>query len=398
MEQPPATDLLHDPEKYSSRVCNKCARKIRNLSHLYLEIKSSLESSSHASQPRAKISTPAKENIHRKRLLNTPQGSSPRRKAARVSCSPMSEKKSSRKSLTFEGRIQYEDQLDASLNIDGLQNTGLHVKVAMVSKCTVITRIPHEEQIKRLVRQLCNKNWKAASNTVLQHQELFDEVKGKIAKLTSKELADYLKKESILLLRNPDELIGFSSVIFLQELRVFCPTFHAILIASAGLQEDDVKKPGLSANSVALAAATICRDVNPQASALHYRISAVLFHSGVKHEDLKRLNRLGVCMSPDSILRAQRKMAFDVGSKVQVWKREIEENKAALLLGKEIQKTQLPDEKGEDNMQIDLDFAIEDNLECYDNFTNHGYSLLMNEVTLTEISHNISYMKISYMK
>ena len=92
--------------------------------------------------------------------------------------------------------------------------------------------------------------------------------------------------------------------------------FYAILVASAGLREEDMKKPGRSTNGIALAAAIICRNVNHQASALHYRLSAVLFHSGVKHEDLKRLNRLGVCMSPDSILRLQRKIASEVGCKV----------------------------------------------------------------------------------
>ena len=34
----------------------------------------------------------------------------------------------------------------------------------------------------------------------------------------------------------------------------------------------------------------------------------MLFHSGVKHEDLVLLNRLGVCMSPDAAIRVQRKI------------------------------------------------------------------------------------------
>jgi len=32
-----------DPFRYSSRVCDKCARKVRNLGHIYGEVKSSLE-------------------------------------------------------------------------------------------------------------------------------------------------------------------------------------------------------------------------------------------------------------------------------------------------------------------------------------------------------------------
>ncbi len=68
----------------------------------------------------------------------------------------------------------------------------------------------------------------------------------------------------------------------------FCPWFHSTLVASTALQQDDVKKAGLSGNSIALAAAAICGEVNLNLS-LHYRISAVLFHSGVRHEDLKRM-------------------------------------------------------------------------------------------------------------
>ena len=62
----------NDPSRYSSRVCNKCARKIRNLGHIYGEVKSSLEVQNNH------LSTPNKENVApTKRLLNTPPGSGP---------------------------------------------------------------------------------------------------------------------------------------------------------------------------------------------------------------------------------------------------------------------------------------------------------------------------------
>lgn len=47
----------NDPSRYSSRVCNKCARKIRNLGHIYGEVKSSLEVQNNH------LSTPNKENV-----------------------------------------------------------------------------------------------------------------------------------------------------------------------------------------------------------------------------------------------------------------------------------------------------------------------------------------------
>ena len=121
----------------------------------------------------------------------------------------------------------------------------------------------------------------------------------------SKELKEYLNKESILLLRDPDEVGGFSSTIFLCELRVFCPTFYTFMLSAAGIDKEDALMAGSSANSIALVATTICREVNVLASALHYRISAVLFHSGVKNANLVRLNHLGVSMSPNAMLQAQ---------------------------------------------------------------------------------------------
>ena len=116
------------------------------------------------------------------------------------------------------------------------ENTGFQIKVAILSNGNMVIRIPREEETCRLVRQICNKNWKTASKTILEHFEMRDEVKAKIMQLVSKELANYVKQVGSLLLRNPDELIGFSNVIlFLEELRVYCPMFFAILVASASL-------------------------------------------------------------------------------------------------------------------------------------------------------------------
>jgi len=364
----------NDPSRYSSRVCNKCARKIRNLGHIYSELKSSLEVHNN------NLSTPNKENVAAtKRLLNTPQGNSPCRKAVRVN-SPAS-KLSSRKSLSFARRDNTEEErLDAALHIENLPDEGdLHVKVAFVANGELIARIPRDMPSKLLVKQLALKKWKSASNTILQHKELLEEVQDKILKETSKELKEYLKEESILLLRDPDEIGGFSNTIFLRELRMFCPMFYAFMLSAAGLEEEDALMTGSSANSIALAAATICREVNVTASALHYRISAVLFHSGVKNADLVRLNRLGVSMSPNAMLSAQTKMVSQLEGKVLIWKQEVEQNMQALLLGEEIQQEQLPAMPSEDNMAIDLDFS-QVTLENYDNFTIQGYSLLMKEL------------------
>ena len=127
----------NDPSRYSSRVCNKCARKmIRNLGHIYGEVKSSLEEQNN------NLSTPNKENVApTKRLLNTPQGNSPCCKAVRVN-SPAS-KLSSRKSLSFARReITDEERLDAALHVENLPDKGdLQVKVVFASKATRVEEL-----------------------------------------------------------------------------------------------------------------------------------------------------------------------------------------------------------------------------------------------------------------
>ena len=85
-------------------------------------------------------------------------------------------------------------------------------------------------------------------------------------------------------------------------------------------------------SQVALASAIICKLRNPKASALHDRISIILFRSGSKHDDLVRLNRLGVCMSPKQMLRVQAEIDKRFEKKVNVLKAQIEEQKGGTMV------------------------------------------------------------------
>ena len=70
------------------------------------------------------------------------------------------------------------DLLDSNLNIDNLTpGEGLRVKVVIVnSSGNVTTRIPRDEESKQLVRQLCNKNWQAATNSIINKQAYLNPV------------------------------------------------------------------------------------------------------------------------------------------------------------------------------------------------------------------------------
>lgn len=369
-------------ENFSDRVCNPCARKIRNLGTLHTLI--------------GGISQKTPEKQHTKRLFGerTPdeRNKSPSGKVQRVRSA--GKIASSRKSLSFVGTnnttnvetqpMHEEDEFTSRLNIDDLPSAKeLQVKVVVMSEDGKVTvRIPQDLTIKKLVNNLAWKQWKTASNLILQHEELREELKISLAKAISEEFEYYFKAGTILKATEPDELAAFSNKILVEEVRVFCPLWHHCVLGASGLKDDDIKVPGPKANSVALVSSVVARARNSTASAAQYRISSILFHSGAKYEDLIRLNRLGVCMSPNVIVAMQRKMGEQLEAKVKVWKRRIEDSRGALLLCKEVASKQniLPGTDGTDstdNMDYEMEVDLsEETLKHYDNFTTRTYAEL----------------------
>ena len=187
---------------YSDRVCNPCARKIRNLGSLFELINTAIEKESTCT-PHGTTLPKQGTNLY-KRLLDTPPGKSPSHKTVRVN-SPVSAKRASRKSLRFELQEKetvcaQDDLLESCLNIDDMPGCDLQVKVAMVNSSGNATiRIPRDDETKKLIRQMCNKNWQAAANTIVKHDELRPEIIKAMKKAIAEEVADYLRSESILL-------------------------------------------------------------------------------------------------------------------------------------------------------------------------------------------------------
>ena len=71
-------------------------------------------------------------------------------------------------------------------------------------------------------------------------------------------------------------------------------------------------------------------------SAVAYRISRILFHSGVSFKDFGRLNHLGVCMSHKSMIALQQLMGENFEHKAIIWGKSIACNKSAKLLLEEV--------------------------------------------------------------
>lgn len=87
--------------------------------------------------------------------------------------------------------------------------------------------------------------------------------------------------QTVLKETEPDQLAGFSAMLVLEEIKVFCPLWSASIHAACGTR---------LINSIALCSAVAARVRNATLSAMAYRISAVLFHAGVGYDGLRRLN------------------------------------------------------------------------------------------------------------
>lgn len=79
------------------------------------------------------------------------------------------------------------------------------------------------------------ENWREVSNAILQHAELAPELRNSICKVLSKEFSEYLKSETMLCARNPDEIAGFSNKLFMEEVRIFCPLWYNCVIGASGV-------------------------------------------------------------------------------------------------------------------------------------------------------------------
>ena len=101
------------------------------------------------------------------------------------------------------------------------------------------------------------------------------------------------------------------------------------------------KKRRRSFNVISVATSVLAKFRNLKLSALAYRISMVLLHGGLSYLDIKRLNRLGICMSPDSSIELQRKMGLSSDAKVLFWKKSVEDDLTAQTFLSEIIQKQL---------------------------------------------------------
>ena len=207
-----------------------------------------------------------------------------------------------------------------------LESSATEVKVVIVNPNNKVeTFSTLDNETKSMIANLCRKRWKTAANLAFAIPDVRKELSDPLRRTIAREFQEYCNNttDSVLKKSRPDDLASFSNKLLVHEAGVWCPLWMSCVKGTCNVRKSseselDIRKTNLVALKTSIAA----RARNPAMSAVAYRISAVLFHSGVNHEDLRMLNKLGVCMSPDMIVKFQRNMGENCAAKVGQWKKE----------------------------------------------------------------------------
>ena len=445
----PLADLLkihldievHPQDGKSSRVCAKCALKIRNASTLIKFITTALnrqntdeESQGEQRLKRMNIVSPQR-NIKKPRAYSSPstskQSSLPRQNPARLP--------PAKRPLLFSERIEPNTPAAKRESAStSKQLTSLHLSqenssclqgersLLLVSPDTCIDHaaptvlseseifplnivaddtIEKEDEIEKkatqkdelqvdvilnfpsgkrhkqapknvanIVKNFALGNFGTAVSLIFKCEELQPFLHGQVKSSISNELKEYCRSDNSLLKHtSPAELAAFSNKLVCHEVSVMCPLWNSAIRGAAG--KGTKTKPEKAANVLALCSSALAKFRNERMSALAYRISVVLLHSGAKSQDFTRLNHLGICMSHAATISKQKQMAKEHDSLVCTWKNDLEAAKKCELLLMEVQEKQVPAPMtiGDDDMEIDCYDLRRPVLQGYDNFSEENY-------------------------
>ena len=109
---------------------------------------------------------------------------------------------------------------------------------------------------------------------------------------------------------SPVDLETFSNKFLVSKVRHSCPLWMACVSGACKVSSDNATSLKTKQfNTIALASAIVARCRNQKMSAVAYHISALLFHSRIKYNDIKHLHKLSICMSLDMVVKMQKKWA-----------------------------------------------------------------------------------------
>ncbi len=368
--------ILLQADNLSNRVCITCGKKLRDFCLTSKEILEKLNKPHESFIQYSSVNSqqPPKERF--KRQIPTTCERSP---TARKVSKDFSENVAKSKRELFEEKGSGEESASLilenppaslflyNINIGPEEITTASVKVAITTKNgNVSVHHVNEKAIVAVISNLAKNKLKSAAFAVLKCQTLLNELLVALNKQVTREFKAYCRSDTVLKGNGPDDICAFSNKILVQEVRVHLPVWNACIRGACKLKIYD--DPAESINIIALATATAARRQNARMSAVAYRLSTILFHSGINYEDHIRLNRLGVCMSPKQMIRFQKQMGHNFDSKILLWKSEAEKKLSTLKFLEEVKNKQLVCEESDMDLEEKEIILDRDDVGGYSNF------------------------------
>lgn len=176
----------------------------------------------------------------------------------------------------------------------------------------------------------------------------------------SSECKQFAKKKSSINTNDPVLISEFRNIRFVKEVEENTPYLYSALQGGV--------KDATNFNQIALGAAA-CMSTRTKSSAFLIRNSIILQHGGCKAQDMSRLNKLGICSSHSTSIRAQTRMGEGFDDDVLEWKQDIETSKKKVLLLEEVKEIQIP-VFNEDDMEVEVhvDFT-KDTVSSYKHYS-----------------------------
>jgi hypothetical protein len=396
-------------EVLSSRVCSKCALKIRNAAKLYSFVRSNVN------VPHADVDAVTSEPtvppavVRIKRLYHSPgEGKKKRKNSTKESpltkChddQPLAPRKNLedqrvtartvQRSLSLSFHRDNDNNDSHKENYDPFPLANIQVEQTVRSKELEVdvyvnypagVRVTHidDATASRVIKNIALNNWKAAVNIMFKNPDCKVHLQQAIRSSISSEFKEYCHSDnSVLKYSSPSELASFSNNLVHVESSVFCPLWTSAVEGALGVSQGDKKKIKAT-NVFALCTGSAARFRNNRMSAYAHRVSTILLHSGAKSRDFMRLNRLGISMSHSESIKKQKEMGKSHDIKVLMWKNEAELNKKCVLLLEEIRNKQVPVFE-EDDMELEVTIhSSESTLTSYNFYSKEVYEELNNNL------------------
>ena len=383
----------------SERICRPCGRKIRNVHENFTFLKDKLDNSESEC---TKNRSPARQ---KRQLPTTVTPERQCHRQGRTSCTEKN-KYSPRKGLFVdEGNSDHDtdaqvqrvtdDEVHNLMNIETIIPNEKESQVRVLisyPNSRVVVKESFDKLTSSLIKNIALKNWSTVANIVFKHTDIREHLPKVLNREVGAEFRSF-SSDSILSGSLPDELAAFSNKIFVHEVNVKCPLWSATMSGACGASPQNCtssqNRVDRALNAMALATSALARSRNAKLSAYAYRISLILFKSGASYYDRVRLNRLGICMSPESVVNLQKKMGMSTDTKVLSWKKNVEENLKAQNFIKEVETIQTHRE--EDDMILDeVTFDLSEKaVQEYPSFSKptHEYCVQMAKKSMHQLNH-----------